>query len=228
MNHLYVFLGLLVVLLLSGQFVQAQETEKVRQKTKNPPAREVFHVIKGTDTKHGKYNRTLRGTPSIEEAGQFDNGKKVGVWEYFDPTGAVEQKYDFNKKEFVYNKHENKPALGNTNSAIIEDGKLIKNNTGQLPVLLGGMSKYHYFLANNLQYPPKARAAKIEGTVIISVTITQDGRIIDEKVEGEAGYGLGEEALRVIKLLPDEWIPLYMNGEPVDTRLFIPIGFKLS
>lgn len=228
MKYLPIFLLIFVCVMLSIPSGNAQETQKVNRKSKNPDAREVFYVIKGTDTKHGEYSRTLKGTPSIEEKGQFENGKKAGIWEYFDPTGAVEQKYDFNKNELVYNKYENKPALGITNSAIIENGKLKKNNTGQLPVLLGGMSKHHYYLANNLQYPAKARAAKIEGTVIISVTITQDGKIIDEKVEGEAGYGLGEEALRVIKLFPDEWIPLYINGNPVDTRLFIPIRFKLS
>lgn len=51
--------------------------------------------------------------------------------------------------------------------------------------------------------------------------------MIDEKVEGEAAYGLGEEALRVIQLLPDEWIPLNVNEKSVDTRIFIPIRFLL-
>ncbi|HLT08064.1 MAG TPA: energy transducer TonB [Cyclobacteriaceae bacterium] len=99
-----------------------------------------------------------------------------------------------------------------------------ENNTGRLPVLLGGMSKYTYFLASNLRYPAKARENEIEGTVI---TITTDGYIIDEKVEGEAGFGLGDEALRVVQLLPDDWIPLAVDGKPVATRMFIPIRFIL-
>jgi protein TonB len=207
---------------------QALQTEKKTVKGKNPNSREVFYVIKGTDIKHGEYSKTLRGIINVSEEGQYENGLKTGVWEYFDSQGQVEQRYDFSKNELVYDKNEASSFAGATKSALIINGHLRENNTGQLPVLLGGMSKYAYYLANNLEYPPQARANQIEGTVIVSVTITADGKIVDEQVEGEAGYGLGEEALRVAKLLPDDWIPLTIDGEPVATRLFIPIRFRLS
>lgn len=205
----------------------AQQTEKKTIRSKNPDSREVYYVIKGTDIKHGPYSRTLRGTISISEKGQYDNGLKSGVWEYFDPTGKVEQRYDFSEDELVYERKESSSFAGATKSALIINGEFIENDTGQLPVLLGGSSKYAYYLANNLVYPSQARANQVEGTVIVSVTITTDGRIVDEQIEGEAGFGLGEEALRVARLLPDEWIPLTLDGKPVATRMFIPIRFRL-
>src|SRR5690606_9578870 len=109
-----------------------------------------------TDIKHGKYNKTLRGVIQISEKGQFENGIKTGVWEYLDPKGQVEQRYDFSKNELIYNKNESTPFAGSTKSALIIDGKLYENTTGKLPLLLGGMSKYTYYLANNLQYPSRS------------------------------------------------------------------------
>lgn len=207
--------------------VPAQQTEKKTKRGKNPDSREVYYVITGTDIKHGAYSRTLRGTISISEKGQYDNGLKSGVWEYLDPSGQVEQRYDFSKNELVYERNDSSSFAGATKSALIIKGELRENNTGRLPVLLGGSSKYAYYLANNLVYPSQARANQVEGTVIVSVTITTDGRIVDEQIEGEAGFGLGEEALRVVRLLPDEWIPLTLDGKLVATRMFIPIRFRL-
>lgn len=217
-----------ILFAFSTFYSQEPITEKKVHKSKNPNSREVFYVIKGTDIKHGDYSKTLRGIISISEKGQYENGLKTGLWEYYDPNGEVEQRYDFSKNKLIYNKYANEGGLTTFKSALIIDGKLHENDTGELPVFLGGMSKYSYYLANNLRYPSRAKRGEIEGTVIISVTITTDGKIIDEQIEGEAGYGLGEEALRVVKLLPDEWIPLTLRGEPVSTRLFIPIRFRLS
>lgn len=205
-----------------------QQTERKTVKSKNPDSRELFYVIKGTDIKHGDYRKTFIGMISVSEKGQYDNGIKAGVWEYLDAQGQVEQRYDFTQGKLIYDRHGPSSIAGATKSALIINGEFRENTTGQLPVLLGGRSKYAYFLANNMVYPSEAKINKVEGTVIISVTITRDGRIIDEQVEGEAGFGLGDEALRVIRLLPDEWVPITVEGEPVATRLFIPIRFILS
>lgn len=212
-------------LALSGH---AQQTEKKVIKSKSPSSKEVFYVIKGTDIKHGEYSRMLRGVINISEKGQYDSGTKSGVWEYYDQNDEVEQRYDFDRNELIYNKYAEPVSFGITRSALIIDGELHENTTGELPILLGGMSKYLYYLRNSLKYPSRARDAQIEGTVIISATVNVDGQIVDEKIEGEAAYGLGEEALRIIQLLPDDWLPVSIEGKPVAIRLFIPIRFVLS
>jgi periplasmic protein TonB len=67
-----------------------------------------------------------------------------------------------------------------------------------------------------------------EGKVLISATITQDGKIIDEEILDGPGNGLREEALRVIQMIPDEWIPGKVNGKTADIRVVIPVTFKLG
>src|SRR5690606_3003866 len=102
----------LAVFMLNPKISWAQETEKVSVKNKIPDSREVFYVIKGTTVRHGEYSRTLKGSMGIEEKGQYENGEKVGVWEFFGPSGVVEQKYDFSKKQLLFDKYSQKPSLG--------------------------------------------------------------------------------------------------------------------
>jgi len=52
--------------------------------------------------------------------------------------------------------------------------------------------------------------------------------MIDEKVEQGPGYGTNEEALRVIQMIEDDWIPAKVNGEAVEIRILIPVTFKLA
>ena len=61
----------------------------------------------------------------------------------------------------------------------------------------------------------------------ISVIITTEGQMVEEKVAQGLGYGLEEESLRVIKTIEGEWVPGKVKGNPVNTRLLIPVRFGL-
>ena len=55
----------------------------------------------------------------------------------------------------------------------------------------------------------------------------KDGSLTDPKVERKLGYGLDEEALRVLKLAK-RWNPGMQNGKPVRVKYNIPIVFNLG
>jgi protein TonB len=57
--------------------------------------------------------------------------------------------------------------------------------------------------------------------------IEKDGSLSNIVVEKGAGYGMDEEALRVLKLAK-AWKPGIQNGQPVRVRYMIPINFQLS
>jgi len=75
-------------------------------------------------------------------------------------------------------------------------------------------------------YTEEARYARIEGTIILSVTIRNDGRVDNVKVEQGLGYGLDEEAVRCVT---EDWRlrPATRNGVPVDYTATIEVVFKL-
>lgn len=69
------------------------------------------------------------------------------------------------------------------------------------PYYEGGMSAMKVFIKQNLSYPEKAKAKKVEGTVYVRYTINYKGKVIDTKIISGIGYGCDEEAIRLVKLL---------------------------
>lgn len=84
-------------------------------------------------------------------------------------------------------------------------------------------------LRNNLKYPNAAREAEIEGRVYVKFVVEKDGSVSNVTVTrgGNLGYGLPEEAIRVIKSSP-KWKPGVQGGHPVRSYMQVPITFKLQ
>lgn len=202
-----------------------QELKKITTRTEEPPVEEEFYVLKNNpEVRHGKYNKTYRKSGSFNVEGQYSNGKRAGVWTAYNAEGNVVQQIDFTNDSILFLEKSKIPLK----SWIIKGDSLLENTTNHQPVLLGGNALLIYYLVKYLRYPAEARRYGIEGTVIISATVTPEGKMIDEKIEESLGGGLGEEALRIAQLLPDEWVPLKVNGVAVATRVLLPIKFKLA
>lgn len=57
------------------------------------------------------------------------------------------------------------------------------------------------FVKKELKYPEAAKDAKVEGTVVLRVSIDYRGKVVATKVKKGLGHGCDEEAQRVIGLL---------------------------
>ncbi|MFI5158574.1 MAG: energy transducer TonB, partial [Sphingobacteriales bacterium] len=116
------------------------------------------------------------------------------------------------------------PATGSAGPAeTVTDFKSLE----VMPVPYGGASAWSKFMSKNLRYPDMAIDQHIQGKVWVSFVIEADGSLSHFKVERGVGYGLDEEALRVLKLAP-AWKPGIQNGHPVRVQYTIPINFQLS
>ena len=76
------------------------------------------------------------------------------------------------------------------------------------------------------EYTEEARKAKIEGSVILSITVRSDGTIDSVKLVRGLGYGLDESAIRTVTT---KWRfrPATRNGQPIDSLVNIEVGFHL-
>ncbi len=86
------------------------------------------------------------------------------------------------------------------------------------------------FIVRNLTYPKEAVQAGKEGTVYVEFIIDSTGYIVDvknKKPEVVLGYGMEEEALRVISALP-RMQPGTQKGKPTRLKYIVPIQFKMN
>ena len=80
------------------------------------------------------------------------------------------------------------------------------------------------YLNNNLKYPQEAKEKNIQGAVIINFVVRKDGSISDINLLRGIGGGCDEEAIRVVKGMPN-WIPGKQYGKKVDVEFNLPIKF---
>jgi len=97
----------------------------------------------------------------------------------------------------------------------------------RMPEPYGGAGAWSKFLGKNLKYPDMAVDQHMQGKVWVSFIVEKDGRLSNIVVDRGAGYGMDEEALRVLKMSP-AWKPGIQNGQPVRVRFNIPINFQLT
>jgi protein TonB len=100
-------------------------------------------------------------------------------------------------------------------------------NVEQAPQYKGGIEAMAAFLQKNLRYPPKAAQAGIQGKVFVQFTVGSDGKVESASALKGIGFGCDEEALRVVKLMPN-WMPGRQAGVPVRVRFTLPIAFQLN
>lgn len=83
------------------------------------------------------------------------------------------------------------------------------------------------FIFTNIKYPEAAKKGGHQGTVVIDFVVKEDGSLIDFKILKDVEGGCGEEAIRVMKMMP-KWIPGKAERKPVSVNFKIPVKFKLD
>lgn len=94
-----------------------------------------------------------------------------------------------------------------------------------MPEFPGGMGTLAWFIDRLIVYPEEARENNVSGIVRVSFTVDTDGSIQNVSVIEGLGYGCDEEALKVMKLIPD-WLPGLQRGKPVKVNFALGILFE--
>jgi protein TonB len=108
-----------------------------------------------------------------------------------------------------------------------EEKKEVFTIVEEMPSFPGGEAERNKFLATNIVYPQQATENGIQGTVYVSFVVDSKGNVTDVKVLRGIGGGCDEEAVRVVKMMP-QWHPGKQNGKQVRVLFNMPIYFKLQ
>ncbi|HQQ95577.1 MAG TPA: energy transducer TonB [Bacteroidia bacterium] len=128
---------------------------------------------------------------------------------------------------------------GNGNAGDSLNGDLLAKGNGgtgtvkndfevdKLPEYEGGLAALYAFLRKNLNYPEEAYSAQTEGTVFVKFVVDEKGKIVSPGILHKAGFGMDEEALRVVSLLPPFKSPAYFAGAPTKVNYQVKIRFSI-
>ncbi len=109
---------------------------------------------------------------------------------------------------------------------ILESGNGIVMNVQVKASPIGGMNAFSSMFISRFR-SPTMNASTSEVKVIVSFVVEKDGSLSDIKVLRDPGFGVGAEAVRVLKGMP-KWEPAKQNGAKVRSQFTLPISIKVN
>lgn len=106
----------------------------------------------------------------------------------------------------------------------ITDGPVSVAVLDKLPEFPGGIAQFYKYVGNNFRRPELDMEKTLK--VYVSFVVEKDGSLTDIIVRNDPGYGMGKEAVRVLKSLKTKWSPGILDGKPVRTAYSLPITIK--
>ncbi len=95
----------------------------------------------------------------------------------------------------------------------------------QMPQFVGGEEALSEWIEDNISYPLMADVYSIEGRVIASFDINEDGSISNIQVDEYADPILADEVVNRLQYMPN-WIPAMQNGRNVKVNYSLAIVFR--
>ncbi|QYJ69343.1 energy transducer TonB [Flavobacterium litorale] len=92
----------------------------------------------------------------------------------------------------------------------------------------GGMEGFYSYIYKHFKIP---RISKVmTARIYLSFVIEKDGSMSEIKLLRDPGYGLGREAIRVLKKVNrnKKWIPGKLNGKTIRARYNLPITVNVD
>ena len=96
-----------------------------------------------------------------------------------------------------------------------------------MPSYPGDMEALYKFLAQQMHYPKEALENGIEGRVVVSFVVEEDGRLTHFEAVSSPSPLLSNEAIRVLRQMP-RWNPAKRMGRNVRCQYNIPVMFRLK
>jgi protein TonB len=161
------------------------------------------------------------------ESGMLDRRTKVGEWEYYGITASKEmvvvQRYDHTANKLIYYR----PGSDALYSTELTPGQWQRHAVDRPPLFIGGDAALAAY-TTQLQYPQLAQERNIQGQVMIGFVVDKQGKASAHRVLRSIGGGCDQEALRVAKTIPDEWIPAQIGGKDVAVEYELTLTFRLA
>ena len=184
------------------------------------------------------YDSAFRYIEPEEEKQDYNTEKQKPVElkaQIFDPSALIKQVSDLVKVPDLTLGQQKLPITTIPSLSIlqppkpqIDTSKIIDGFASQMPQYPGGEEALQRFIIENFYISDMMMEYITEVRVTMEYVINRQGYITDIKVisPNKTGFGVEEEAIRVLKKLP-RWTPGKHHGEVVSVRVRQPIVIKI-
>jgi protein TonB len=164
--------------------------------------------------------------PPVQQTIKFTPPKVVKDEEAEDPPPTQEEMKDV-QVSTVTQEGQKEDILPPENPVAPPDEDKTFSFVEEMPSFPGGEKKMIEFILTNIHYPPVALENNIAGKVYVKFTVDKEGKITNPELLRGIGGGCDEEAMRILKLMPD-WNPGKQNGNKVKVGgIVLHIDFTL-
>lgn len=111
------------------------------------------------------------------------------------------------------------------NGKVLSDATKARTVVEKMPEFPGGDAALLKYISQNIKIPPAAKSKNVKGTVYVNFIVTSKGKIMFPYVVRGIGSGCDEEALRLIRNMP-QWKPGVQNNKSVLVRYNLPVKFN--
>ncbi|RZM12569.1 MAG: energy transducer TonB [Pedobacter sp.] len=102
------------------------------------------------------------------------------------------------------------------------------NRAEVAPAYSGGQTALEDYINSNIEYPQNAIDNSVEGVVNVQFAVDEKGNVSNVSTVGpKVGYGLEEEAIRVVSKMP-KWTPGTVKKKNVKVWRTLPINYRLE
>lgn len=157
--------------------------------------------------------------------------KSMPPWRPAKYMGEIVRSKSYVPMYFKLNKNAKVKRAANQAALAKTDMKLIENNeiytiVDQMPQYPAGEAALSSFLSEKISYPRDALQEGIQGRILCSFIVGQDGRISNIEIVQGIHPSLDNEAIRVLSVMP-RWNCGMNNGEKVNVKCLLPIDFTI-
>ena len=163
---------------------------------------------------------------NIIAEGRYKDGKKYGEWAYYDNIKTLINTYNYTTNQLNYHRARQQDTAFRYRAIRQKDTIITKLD--RAPIYLDGDAVMQRYFAYHVKWPVEAVKKELVGTVVIGFIVDSDGRTHNYGVLQSIGYGCDEEAMRLIKQLPDTWLPGKLNGQNVTVMMRLPMWFNFK
>ena len=179
---------------------------------------ETFTIDKKSKLKNGNYIKISAISKDTLATGSYRDDLKTGIWKYYSKGNAPWIVYHYENKEIKFLS----TNIAKVDSFLIwKDNAFVREKVDSPPVYIGFEKEVQTTVAANTKLPVDLLVNGLFGKTLFSFIIDKTGKMNGIKVEASFHKDLNPELLNACKLIDGIWLPAKVNGQPVDSKLFV-------